>query len=50
MFNVNLDPLIQQIKEFNTNQMKTNQLLEEIIKELQSNKKVFDKTDQLQKK
>jgi len=27
MFNVNLEPLIQQIKEFNTNQLRTNQLL-----------------------
>jgi hypothetical protein len=27
MFNVNLDPLIHQIKEFNNNQLKTNQLL-----------------------
>ena len=30
MFNVNLEPLIQQIKEFNQNQSKTNQLLTEI--------------------
>ncbi len=33
MFNINLEPLIHQIKEFNTNQVKTNQLLTE-IKEL----------------
>ena len=31
MFNVNLEPLIQQIKEFNQNQLKTNQLLTEIL-------------------
>ena len=44
MFNVNLEPLINQIKEFNTNQVKTNQLLTEIkeansqIKELLTKK------------
>ena len=31
MFNVNLEPLIIQIKEFNHNQVKTNQLLTEIL-------------------
>jgi len=31
MFNVNLEPLINQIKEFNHNQVKTNQLLTEIL-------------------
>ena len=35
MFNINLDPLINQIKEFNQNQVKTNQLLTEILQELQ---------------
>lgn len=34
MFDVNLEPLIHQIKEFNTNQVRTNSLLEEILKEL----------------
>jgi len=34
MFDVNLEPLIQQIKEFNHNQTKTNQLLSEILQEL----------------
>ena len=34
MFNVNLEPLIQQIKQFNHNQLKTNQLLTEILQEL----------------
>jgi len=29
-----LTPLIQQIKEFNQNQLKTNQLLTEILQEL----------------
>jgi len=37
MFNVNLEPLINQIKEFNQNQLKTNQLLTE-IKELLTKK------------
>jgi hypothetical protein len=31
MFNVNLEPLISQIKEFNENQVKTNQLLTELL-------------------
>ena len=31
MFNVNLDPLIQQIKEFNQNQVRTNQILTELL-------------------
>lgn len=38
MFNVNLEPLIQQIKEFNHNQLKTNQLLTEILTELTTQK------------
>jgi len=29
-----ITPLINQIKEFNTNQLRTNSLLEEILKEL----------------
>ena len=44
-----LNPLIQQIKEFNTNQVRTNQLLTEILTELQNNKKPFNKGDQLKK-
>ena len=39
MFNVNLEPLINQIKEFNQNQVKTNQLLTEILTELKNQKK-----------
>jgi hypothetical protein len=35
MFDINLEPLIQQIKEFNTNQVRTNQILTE-IKEVNS--------------
>ena len=31
-----LNPLIQQIKEFNQNQLVTNQLLTEILKEIKS--------------
>lgn len=38
MFDINLEPLIQQIKEFNTNQVRTNQLLTEILTELKKNK------------
>jgi hypothetical protein len=38
MFNVNLDPLINQIKEFSQDQKRTNQLLEKILTELQKNK------------
>ena len=38
MFNVNLEPLINQIKEFNQQQIKTNQLLTE-IKQLLENQK-----------
>jgi hypothetical protein len=34
-----LTPLINQIKEFNTNQLRTNSLLEEILEILKSNKK-----------
>lgn len=37
MLNLNLEPLINQIKEFNLNQTRTNQLLEEIKKLLESN-------------
>jgi hypothetical protein len=37
MFNLNLEPLINQIKEFNRNQVKTNELLTE-IKELLTKK------------
>jgi hypothetical protein len=33
-----LTPLIQQIKEFNQNQLKTNQLLTEILQELKQKK------------
>jgi wyosine [tRNA(Phe)-imidazoG37] synthetase (radical SAM superfamily) len=33
-----LNPLIQQIKEFNQNQLVTNQLLTEILKEIKSDK------------
>ena len=33
-----LNPLIQQIKEFNTNQIRTNQLLTEILSEIKKNK------------
>jgi len=33
-FSPDLTPLIQQIKEFNTNQIRTNQLLEEILAHL----------------
>lgn len=38
MFNVNLEPLIQQIKEFNHNQIQTNQLLTAILTELKQKK------------
>ena len=34
-----LNPLIQQIKEFNQNQLKTNQLLTEILTEIKNPKK-----------
>ena len=34
MFNINLDPLIKQIQEFNQNQVRTNQLLAEILQQL----------------
>ena len=33
-----LNPLIQQIKEFNINQIRTNQLLTEILTEIKKNK------------
>ena len=36
MFNVNLEPLINQIKEFNTNQVRTNQLLTEILEKIEA--------------
>ena len=38
MFNVNLEPLIQQIKEFNQNQVRTNQLLTEILEKIKAKK------------
>ena len=38
MFNVNLEPLIQQIKEFNQNQVRTNQLLTEILETIKTKK------------
>jgi len=38
MFNVNLEPLIQQIKEFNTNQVRTNQLLAQILETIKTKK------------
>jgi hypothetical protein len=34
-----LNPLINQIKEFNHNQIKTNQLLTEILNEIKNQKK-----------
>jgi hypothetical protein len=41
-----LTPLINQIKEFNTNQLRTNSLLEEILQEIQSIKiRVLSKTN-----
>jgi len=33
-----LNPLIQQIKEFNINQIRTNQILTEILQEIKKNK------------
>ena len=50
MFNVNLEPLIQQIKEFNHNQLKTNQLLTEILSEIQSIKNTSIVEDKSKKK
>lgn len=38
MFGIDLNPLINQIKEFNTNQIKTNQLLTQILTEIKSKK------------
>jgi hypothetical protein len=38
MFNVNLEPLISQIKEFNTNQVRTNQLLTQILEKIKEKK------------
>ena len=35
-----LTPLINQIKEFNQNQIKTNQLLQEILTELKTQKQI----------
>jgi len=43
MFNVNLEPLIQQIKEFNQNQLKTNQLLNQQIQLLTQIKELLTK-------
>ena len=43
MLNLNLEPLIHQIKEFNANQILTNQLLTQILAELQSNPLAFNK-------
>jgi len=40
MFNLNLEPLINQIKEFNLNQTKTNQLLQAILTELKIQKQI----------
>jgi len=34
MFNINLDPLVNKVKEFNQNQVRTNQLLAEILQQL----------------
>jgi hypothetical protein len=34
----NLEPLINQIKEFNQNQVKTNQLLTEILQQIKNKK------------
>jgi hypothetical protein len=45
-----LTPLINQIKEFNTNQLKTNSLLEEILQEIQSIKNTSIVEDQLKNK
>ena len=36
MFDLNLEPLINQIKEFNQNQLKTNQLLTEILNKIKN--------------
>ena len=43
MFNVNLEPLIQQIKEFNQNQIQTNQLLNQQIQLLTEIKELLTK-------
>ena len=42
-----LTPLINQIKEFNHNQVKTNQLLTEILTELRSNPLAFNKDKEI---
>jgi hypothetical protein len=39
MLNLNLEPLIHQIKEFNANQILTNQLLTEILAAIKNQKK-----------
>ena len=36
---INLEPLIQQIQEFNTHQLRTHQLLAEILSEIKNQKK-----------
>lgn len=36
---IDLNPLIIQIKEFNTNQLRTHQLLEQILTEIKNQKK-----------
>ena len=41
MFNINLDPLIKQIQEFNQNQVRTNQLLTELLAAQVNNEKYF---------
>ena len=45
-----LTPLINQIKEFNTNQLRTNSLLEAILKEIQSSRRMSIVEDQLKNK
>ena len=42
MLNLNLEPLIQQIKEFNANQIQTNQLLTQILTELCNKNNVIE--------
>ena len=39
MFDVNLTPLIDQIKEFSQDQKRANQLLEQILSEIKNQKK-----------
>jgi hypothetical protein len=50
MFDINLEPLIKQIQEFNQNQVRTNQLLTEILQEIQSIKNTSSVEDQLKTK